>query len=177
MHSGRVVIMDSGFCVLQALIELLLVGVYSSAVIKKRRYWPKYIDGEGIHQHFQTKEVGQCDSLPETLSGKAFSIFCMKKENYTMKLMATYGALVEIDGSKTLRSLTAVNGEKFIKLFNYAESFYNHFKFHHQVHDHNNYWHSPLSLEESWATKDWKHWVLLFIISLVEVNEIGRAHV
>ena len=41
MHSGRVVIMDSGFCVLQALIELLHVGVYSSAVIKKRRYWPK----------------------------------------------------------------------------------------------------------------------------------------
>ena len=114
MHSGRVVIMDSGFCVLQALIELLHVGVYSSAVIKKRRYWPKYIDGEGIDQHFQTKEVGQCDSLPGTLSGKSFSIFCMKEENYTMKLMAMYGALVEIDGSKTLRSLTAVNGAKFI---------------------------------------------------------------
>ena len=81
--------------VLQALIELLLVGVYSSAVIKKRRYWPKYIHGEGIDLHFQTKEVSQGDSLPGTLSGKAFSIFCMKEENYTMKLMATYGALVE----------------------------------------------------------------------------------
>ena len=101
--------MDSGFCVLQTLIELLLVGIYSSAVIKKRRYWPKYIDGEGIVQHFQTKEVGQCDSLPRTLSGKAFSIFCMKEENYTMKLMDTYGALVKIDGSKTLRLLTAVS--------------------------------------------------------------------
>ena len=152
MHSGRVVIMDSGFCVLQSLIELLLVGVYSSAVIKKRRYWPKYIDGEGIDQHFQTKEVGQCDSLPRTLSGKAFSIFCMKKDNYTMKLMATYGALVEIDRSKTLRSLTAAHGEKFIKSFNYTEPFHNHFKFCHQVDDHNNSRHSPLSLEERWAT-------------------------
>jgi hypothetical protein len=81
MHSGRVVVMDSGFCVLHALIESLLGSIYSSAVIKKWRYWPKYIDGEGIDQHFQTKEVGQCDSLPETLSGKAFSIFCMKEEN------------------------------------------------------------------------------------------------
>ena len=45
MHSGRVVILDSGFCVLQALTEFLLVGVYSSAVIKKRRYLAKYIDG------------------------------------------------------------------------------------------------------------------------------------
>ena len=81
MHSGRVVIMDSGFCVLQAHVELLLVGVYSSTVIKKRRYWPTYIDVEGIDQLFQTKEAGQCDSLPGTLSGKAFSVFCMKKEN------------------------------------------------------------------------------------------------
>ena len=120
MHTGRVVIMDSGFCVLQALIELLLIGVYSSAVINMRRYWPKYIDGEGIDQHFQTKEVGQCDSVPGTLSGKSFSIFFMKEENYTMKLMATYGALVETDGSKTLRLLTTVNGEKFIKSFNYT---------------------------------------------------------
>ena len=144
--------------------------VFSSAVIKMRRYWLKYIDGEGIDQHFQTKEVGHCDFLPGTLSGKAFSIFCMKEEIYTMKLMATYGALDEIDGSKTLRSLTAVNGEKFIKSFNYTEPFHNHFKFCHQVDDHNNSRHSPLSLEESWAIKDWKHQVFSFIISLVEVN-------
>ena len=146
------------------------IGVYSSALNKKRRYWPKYIDGEGIDQHFQTKEVGQCDSCPGTLSGKAFSIFCMKEENYTMKLMAMYGALVEIDGSKTLRSLTAVNGEKFIKSFNYTEPFHNHFRFCHMVGDHNNSRYPPLSLEESWATKDWKHRVFSFIISLVEVN-------
>jgi Transposase IS4 len=170
MHSGRVVIMDSGFCVLQALIVLLLGCIYSSAVIKMRRYWPKYIDGEGIDQHFQTKEVGQCDSLPGTLIDKSFSIFCMKEENFTMNLMATYWALVEIDESKTLRSLTAVNSEKFIKSFHYTEPFHNHFKFYNQVDDHNNSRHSPLSLEESWATKDWKHWVFSFIIFLVEVN-------
>ena len=170
MHSGRVVMMDSGFCVLQALIELLLVGVYPSTVIKKRRYWPKNIDGEGIDQHFQTKEVGQCDSLSGTLSGKALSIFCMKEESYTMKLMAMYMALVEIDGSKTLRSLTAVNGEKFIKSFNYTEPFQNHFKLCHQVDDHNNSRHSPFSLDESWVTKDWKHQMFSIIISFVEVN-------
>ena len=87
-----------------------------------------------------------------------------------MKLMATYGALVEIDESKTLRSLTAVNGEKFIKSFNYTEPFHNLFKFRHQVDDHNNSRHSPLSLEESGATKVRKHHVFSFIISLVEVN-------
>ena len=38
---GRVVIMDSGFCVFLALMKLASFCVYLSAVIKKRRYWPK----------------------------------------------------------------------------------------------------------------------------------------
>ena len=42
-HSGRVVIIDSGVCVLKALTKLASIGVYSSTVMKKRRYWPKYI--------------------------------------------------------------------------------------------------------------------------------------
>jgi hypothetical protein len=44
-HSGKVVILDSGFCVLQALINLKKRGLYAGAVIKKRRYWPSYIQG------------------------------------------------------------------------------------------------------------------------------------
>ena len=34
-NSGRVVILDSGFCVLQGLIELAKMGLYASALIKK----------------------------------------------------------------------------------------------------------------------------------------------
>jgi hypothetical protein len=33
--TGKVVILDSGFCVLQGLIELKKLGVYASAMIKK----------------------------------------------------------------------------------------------------------------------------------------------
>jgi hypothetical protein len=43
--SGKVVILDSGFCVLHALINLKKRGLYAGAVIKKRRYWPSYIQG------------------------------------------------------------------------------------------------------------------------------------
>ena len=35
-HTGRVVFLDSGFCVLKALIKLREYGVFASAVIKKR---------------------------------------------------------------------------------------------------------------------------------------------
>eukprot|EP00559_Dactyliosolen_fragilissimus_P003377 CAMPEP_0184856392 /NCGR_PEP_ID=MMETSP0580-20130426/1583_1 /TAXON_ID=1118495 /ORGANISM="Dactyliosolen fragilissimus" /LENGTH=75 /DNA_ID=CAMNT_0027351401 /DNA_START=14 /DNA_END=238 /DNA_ORIENTATION=- len=37
--SGKVVILDSGFCVLKAIIVLRQKGVFASALIKKRKYW------------------------------------------------------------------------------------------------------------------------------------------
>ena len=47
-HIGMVVILDSGFYVLKALIELKKRGVFASALIKKRKYWPQHIKGEDI---------------------------------------------------------------------------------------------------------------------------------
>ncbi|KAI2500665.1 Transposase IS4 [Fragilaria crotonensis] len=169
-HSGRVVIMDSGFCVLKGLVQLASVGVYASAVIKKRRYWPKYIDGAAIDSHFDLKEIGTTDSLPGTLDGINFKVFCMKEEDYVMKLMATYGALRPMDGGLTQRSVTRRSGIRENVSFVYTEPFFNHFKFRHQVDDHNNARHSPISLEESINTKDWKIRVFTFILAVVEVN-------
>lgn len=168
-HSGRVVIMDSGFCVLLALLKLASVGVYGSAVIKKRRFWPKYILGDAIDRRFEGKEIGFVDALPGLMEGHCFKIFCMKEEDYVMKLMSTYGALRSVDEGKTQRSVTE-NGQRVNKSFHYTEPFFNHFKFRHQVDDHNNLRHSPISLEESISTKDWNIRVFMFILALVEVN-------
>jgi hypothetical protein len=99
-HLGRVVIMDSGFCVLLALLKLASVGVYGSAVIKKRRFWPKYILGDKIDRRFEGKEIGFVDALPLLLEGHCFKIFCMKEEDYVMKLMPTYRALRSVDEGK-----------------------------------------------------------------------------
>jgi hypothetical protein len=65
--TGKVVILGSGFCVLQALIELKKKGVFASAMIKKRRYWPKHIKGEEIKEYMATKAVGTCERLPGIL--------------------------------------------------------------------------------------------------------------
>ena len=37
-YIGKVVVLDSGFCVLEAIIALKKIGVFTAAVIKKRRY-------------------------------------------------------------------------------------------------------------------------------------------
>ena len=87
-----------------------------------------------------------------------------------MKVMATYSALKPIEEGKTQRSVTRRNGQRKNMSFQYTEPFYNHFKFRHQVDDHKNLRHSPISLEESLNTKDWKLRVFSFVLALVEVN-------
>jgi hypothetical protein len=58
------------------------------------------------------------------------------------------------DKSVTRRSITK-NGQKVNVSFKYTEPFLNHFKCRHQVDDHNNLRHSPISLKESLSKKDW----------------------
>jgi hypothetical protein len=99
-HQGKVVILDSGFCVLQGIIELKKVGVFAAALIKKRRYWPKHVNGEAIAAHFADKEIGYTDALPGEPYGVNFHLFCMKEPDYVMSLMSTYGTTSPKEGQK-----------------------------------------------------------------------------
>ena len=109
--TGKVVILDSGFCVLQALIELRKVGVFAGALIKKRRFWPKHVPGDMIDDHFKDKDVGLVDSLKGKIDNVPYDIYCMKEPDYVMKIMSTYGGLYEKDGQKTLERKFKVGGE------------------------------------------------------------------
>ena len=88
---GNVVILDSGFCVLKGIVELKKHGVYTSTLIKKRKYWPKYIKGDAIKQHFNEKAVGDCDSWKGKMEEVPFHVYSMKEPDYVMSLMSTYG--------------------------------------------------------------------------------------
>ena len=46
----------------------------------------------------------------------------------------------------------------------------NHNLYHHSIDDHNNKWHSPISLEVVWVTKYWSNHMFTFILSITEVN-------
>ena len=50
--TGRVVILDSGCCMLLAVLALNKMGVFPATVIKKSRYWPRYMKVEEIKAHF-----------------------------------------------------------------------------------------------------------------------------
>jgi hypothetical protein len=175
-HSGKVVILDSGFCVLQGIIELKKVGVFAAALIKKRRYWPKHVDGDGINAHFAHKEIGYSDALPGVLDGVRFNLFCMKEPDYVMMLMSTYGTTSPKDGQKdTRRHYKNAQGQIVTTTFKYPEVIGNHYSYRGCVDDHNNKRQDGgkkqgLSLEGTWTTYRWPVRVFAFILGITEVN-------
>ena len=87
---GSVVVLDSGFCVLKGIIELKKRGVYVSALIKKCRYWPKYIKGDDIKSHLDDKDIGDCDAWKGQMDEVDFHVYTKKEPDYVMLIMSTY---------------------------------------------------------------------------------------
>jgi hypothetical protein len=154
--------------VLKALTELRKKGVFAAAVVKKRKYWPKFIDGEAVKLHFQEKAVGDTDCLNGNLNNVPFHVMGLKEAPYVMTMMSTYGTLERV-GKETERNIGPSNRREKIK-FHYPEVFGNHFKYRHMVDDHNARRHAPISFEENWATKTWTQRVFAFLLSVSEVN-------
>ena len=65
--TGRYVILDSGFCVLNVLTELREKGVFACAIINKRKYWPYMVSGKDMEDHFGEVGVGETDAIQVTV--------------------------------------------------------------------------------------------------------------
>ena len=72
--------MDSGFCVLQGLVELKKVGVFAHVLIKKQQYWPKHVPGQQIIEHFADISIGFSDAIKGELDAviSSFNRKCTK---------------------------------------------------------------------------------------------------
>ena len=93
--SGKVIILDSGFCILKGIIELMKREIYAGAFIKKRRYyWPKFIKGDAMDAHMSTKLTGETACLTGMMDNVKYYVFAMKEPDYTSKIMASYGNML-----------------------------------------------------------------------------------
>ena len=99
--TGKVVVMERGFCVLEVLISIVEKGVLGSALIKKRRYWPKGVPAEEILWHMQNKQVGDVGAFQGSIRGKIYHIMAIKEPDYVMSMMTTYGTLEHFEGLDT----------------------------------------------------------------------------
>ena len=105
-NSGHVIILNSGFCVLKGIVELGKKGLYAGALIKKRRYWPKFVKGDIIKEHFVEKHVGDVDAWQGKMDDQPLYIFAMKEPDYIMSIIANYGTTNEMEMGATKRHYT-----------------------------------------------------------------------
>ncbi len=104
-------------------------GVFASALVKKRCFWPKYIRDDDIKRHFKGKEVGTAEAWGGMLEGSPFHLYCMKESDYVMTLMSTYGTL-EANGNVSNRVYMEGQAKR-QKTITYSEVINNHYKFRH----------------------------------------------
>ena len=105
-HTGKVVSMDSGFCVSVGIISMHDHGVYGQPLIKKQRYPSKKVPGDAIDPYFANKELGIAKTFRQVLDGKSFFVHYHKDDRYVTKMMITHGLIHEISSHKTHRRVT-----------------------------------------------------------------------
>ena len=73
-HTGKVVSMDSGFCISVGITAMHNFCVYGQSLIKKRSYWPKNVPGDAIDSYFSNKELGSAKNFRQVFDGNPFLV-------------------------------------------------------------------------------------------------------
>ena len=76
----------------------------------------------------------------------------MRDPDYVRKIMVIWMTLDELEGARTRRDFIDISWTKDMKQFTYRKPFGNNFRYIHQLEDHNNWRHAPISLKGTWAT-------------------------
>ena len=113
-------------------------GVFTCAVLKKRRYWPAMVPGKDMEDNFRGVEVVEIDPIQGKVDGFIYHLWGMKEPNYIMRMVATGGRLLTDETCKETVRIWKENGEDVVKKFKYKLLFDWRFCHRHAVDDHNN---------------------------------------
>jgi hypothetical protein len=144
--------LDSGFCILKALIELKKVGLFACMVIKKHRHWPLLVPGNAMTEAANEVQVGDLMAISGVLDGIRYFLWGHKKPSYVMKLMATGGPLISNHSCKMQKQKWTEGGVEMMRMFQFLLPYNWHYKYCHTVNDHNNLRHSLPSIEHTITT-------------------------
>jgi hypothetical protein len=170
--TGRYVVLDSGFCVLKALLQLKKVGMFACAVIKKRRYCLAFVPGEAINREFDNQDlmVGDKLAISKKLDDKEYFLWNLKKPTYIMKMMATGEPLLANDSCGEQKQRWTEGGVERVGFFRFLSQYDWHYKFRHAIDDHNNLRHALPLIEHTITMTRWEMRVLSFVLAVTEVN-------
>ena len=165
---GRVVVMDSAFCIISALALLKKRGTFAVTVAKKRRYWPKYVPGDAVQADMAGRPVGELHGRSGQFDGERICLFSVNHQKYVFTLLSTYGSSVQTGPERKVRLADGT-------LIGYRrnEPIEDYYRGRHAVDDHNHIRQGQKhDLERAWGSKFWDVRQLSFIISVVLVNAL-----
>ena len=103
--TGKIVSMESGFCVTVVILHLHEHGVYGKLLIKKRKYWTNGCPGAHIDSYMEGKPLGFVKTLMQDMVGVPFNIHFTRAYRFVTKLMSTHGLLNEVPDNSTYRKI------------------------------------------------------------------------
>ena len=101
--TGKIVSMDSGFCVTVGILHFHEHGVYRKSITKKRKYCPKGCPRAHIDSYMEGKPLGFFKTLIQDMGGVPFNIHCTRDDRFITKLMSTHRLLNEVRGIQVRR--------------------------------------------------------------------------
>ncbi|EDQ88899.1 uncharacterized protein MONBRDRAFT_8844 [Monosiga brevicollis MX1] len=165
---GRVVVMDSEFCTLPALVLLKKRGTFAVTVAKKGRSWPKYVPGDVVQTDMAGRPVGELHGRSGQLDGERICLFSINHQKYVLTLLSTYGSSVQMGPERKVRLADGT-------LIGYRrnEPIEDYYQGRHAVDEHQRLRQSHKhDLERAWGNKSWDVRQLTFIVSVVLVNAL-----
>ena len=107
--TGKVVVMDSGLCVLKWILEVRNRGVYGSELIKKRWYCHRGFHGDGINEYPSQKNIVDVVCLSCEWYNIYFNIFVTKEPDYNIMMISNFSGLNVTEVQKEY--IRMLNGE------------------------------------------------------------------
>ena len=166
--SRRVIILDSGFCVLMLIAALGNFGLFGVSCIKKRRHWPKFCDMVGLIALIATQAFGTIVSQTGVFLGQCVRLFVIKDQKYNHCYMANFG-MEDKDGATQYRTDPYTGNQvtwRLTEFFTWCRRGRNN-------NDQNNQYRCQdgiLAIERAWKSSSWETNQLVYYVAVSVAN-------
>lgn len=173
-ETPRVLVGDSAFTSLEAMIALHSHKIHSVFVIKKKLSWPKDIPGEDLQLNVAKLTIygstySRKGRVQDKFGHEANFYVCGLKDYIPALLLTNFGSTMPTS-VETERSYYNDVGQKITSKFYRPDIYDIFYTARHSVDDSNNLRMGDRSIEDSWLTKSWITRVFAFIIGQCEAN-------
>jgi len=161
-----VVVHDSGFQSVVAMAELGKEGVYAACLMKKKRYYAKFSDGEANEDFLKAQDFVQPFCKPMQFESFQWRVIGHRDTQHIVQLLSAHGT-----SDRCLPVRFRYHPETNVKIsFQYTDAVSDYFIARSAVDESNKVRQGGLSFEQGWQTRKWHIRMFAFLVGVSETN-------